>query len=105
MVIPAGDIRRIVAAHCVTTRDEVLDRFVQSVAHVQSAVGERRAVVKVEQGLALVLFKHLAVDIHLFPTSEHLGLALGQSRTHRELGLREIECCVILLCHKFILHF
>ena len=73
--------------------------------HVQSTVGERRAVVKVEQGLALVLFKHLVVDVHLLPVLEHLRLALGQTRTHRELGLGEIECCVILLCHKFILHF
>ena len=105
LVIPAGDVRRIVAAHCVSARDEVLDGFVQRVTHVQSTVGERRAVVKVEQGLALVLFKHLVVDVHLLPMLEHIGLALGQSRAHRELGLREIECCVILLCHKFILHF
>ena len=105
VVIPAGNVRRIVAAHCVGARDEVFDGFVQRVTHVQSTVGERRAVVKVEQGLALVLFKHLVVDVHLLPVFEHLRLALGQARTHRELGLGEIECCVILLCHKFILHF
>ena len=105
VVIPAGNVRRIVAAHCVGARDEVFDGFVQRVTHVQSTVGERRAVVKVEQGLALVLFKHLVVDVHLLPVLEHLRLALGQTRTHRELGLGEIECCVILLCHKFILHF
>ena len=66
MVIPAGDVRRIVAAHCVGARDEVFDGFVQRVTHVQSTVGERRAVVKVEQGLALVLFKHLVVDCLLY---------------------------------------
>jgi hypothetical protein len=44
---------------------------------VQSAVGERRAVVEVEQRLAGVLFQKLVVDVLFLPVLEHLGLALG----------------------------
>ena len=46
VVIPAGDIGRVVAAHGVAAGDEVLQRLVQGVTHVQRTVGERRAVVQ-----------------------------------------------------------
>ena len=48
VVVPAGDIGGIVAAHRVHAGDKVLQGLVQGVAHVQRAVGERRAVVEGE---------------------------------------------------------
>jgi len=72
VVVPAGDIGRVVAAHRVGTGDEVLQGLVERVTHVQSAVGERRAIVQGEAGLALVLFEHEVVEVHFLPVLEHL---------------------------------
>ena len=91
VVVPAGDIGRVVAAHRVGTGDEVLQGLVERVTHVQSAVGERRAIVQGEAGLALVLFEHEVVEVHFLPVLEHLRLALGKTRAHREAGLGHIQ--------------
>ena len=56
VVIPSGDVRSVVSAHGIGTGDEILDGFVQSMSHMRCAVGERRAVVQVEQRFAFVLF-------------------------------------------------
>ena len=103
VVIPAGDIGGVVAAHCVATGDEVLDGLIKCVTHVDVAVGERRAVMKIEQGLALVLLEHFVINIELLPVPEHLGLALGKSRSHGELGLGQIQSRVVFLCHFLFL--
>ena len=97
VVVPAGDIGRVVAAHRVGAGDEVLEGLVERVAHVQSAVGERRAVVQSEAGLALVLLEHHVVEVHFLPMFEHLRLALRQARAHREAGLRHIQ-------RRFVIH-
>ena len=97
VVVPAGDIGRVVAAHRVGAGDEVLEGLVERVAHVQSAVGERRAVVQSEAGLALVLLEHHVVEVHFLPMLEHLRLALGKPRAHREAGLRHIQ-------RRFVIH-
>ena len=65
-------------------------------AHVQRAVGERRAVVKVEEGLALVLFEQLVVHVLLLPPGQHLRLPLGQARPHGEVGLGQIDGLVVV---------
>jgi len=38
---------------------------------------------------ALALFAVAAVNVHLLPAGQQLGLALGQPRLHREIGLRQ----------------
>jgi hypothetical protein len=96
VVVPAGDIGGVVAPHGVGPGDEVLDGLVQGVAHVEGAVGERRAVVKVEQRLALVLLQHLVVNVCLLPALEHLRLPLGQARPHGEVGLWQIDGLVVI---------
>ena len=96
VVVPAGDIGRVVAAHRVGTGDEVLQGLVERVTHVQSAVGERRAVVQGEAGLALVLFEHEVVEVHFLPVLEHLRLALGKTRAHREAGLGHIQRAFVI---------
>ena len=90
VVVPAGDVGGIVTAHGVGAGDEVLDAFIEGVAHVDVAVGEGRAVVEVEAGVPLVLFEHLAVDVLLLPGFEHLGLTLGQAGAHGKLGFRKV---------------
>ncbi|MPM45539.1 hypothetical protein SDC9_92227 [bioreactor metagenome] len=77
VVIPAGDIGGVIAPHGVGPGDKVLDGLIQGVAHMQVAVGKRRAVVEVKQGLSLVLFQKLVVEVHILPALEHLRLPLG----------------------------
>ena len=90
MVIPAGDIGRPVAAHGVGAHDEILEGLVEGVAHVDVAVGEGRAVVQGETGLALVLLEHLMIDVLLLPAAEHFRLTLGQTGPHGKIGFREV---------------
>ena len=97
MVIPAGDIGGVVAAHGVGTHDKVLDRLIQCVTHVDITVGEGRAVVEREAGLTLVLLEHFVIYIQLFPVLEHVRLALGKPGTHGKIGFRQINGCVEIL--------
>ena len=90
VVIPAGDVGSIVPAHGRRAVDEVLDALVERVAHVQRAVGERRAVVQREQGLAAVLLEKLVVKVEFFPVLEHIWLAHRKTASHRETGLRHV---------------
>ena len=98
VVVPAGNIGRVIAAHRMGADDEVLERLIERVAHVDIAVGERRAVVQDERGLALVLFEHQAVDVDLVPVLQHARLALRQARAHREVRLRGDDG--VLIVHK-----
>ncbi len=91
VVVPAGDVGRVVPAHRVGADDEVLDGLVERVAHVDIAVGEGRAVVQREARMAFVLFQHLMVEIELLPVPEHLRLARGQTGAHGEVGLRQVH--------------
>ena len=65
VVIPAGDEGGVVAAHGIGADDEVLQGAVQGVAHVGRTVGEGRAVVQGEQGLAFVLLQQLIVHLYM----------------------------------------
>ena len=96
VVIPAGDIGGVIAPHGIAAVDEVLQGLVQGVAHVQGAVGEGRAVVEGEQGLALVLLQQLVVKVQLFPVAQHLRLPLGQARPHGKAGLGHIQRLFVL---------
>ena len=96
VVIPAGDIGCVPATHGVGPDDDVLQGLVQGVAHVEAAVGERRAVVKGEAGLTLVLLQQLVVEVHVLPALEHLRLPLGQARPHGEVGLGQIDGLVVI---------
>ena len=75
--------------------DEVLQGLVQGVTHVQRAVGERRAVMEVEQGLALVLLQQLVIEVDLLPVLEHLRLPLGQTRPHGKAALGHVQCLFV----------
>ena len=100
VVIPAGDIRDIAAAHHIAAVDEILEGFVQRMAHVNVAVGKRRSVVQGEQGLALILLQLLVIKIQLFPVLQHLGLALRKTGPHGKIGLREVQRCIIVFGHE-----
>ena len=106
VVVPARDIGGIVPPHGGGAGDEVLDGLVQGVAHVQVAVGEGRAVVERETGLALVLFQQLIVQVHVVPALEHLRLPLGQTGPHGKFSLGEIDGLVVIhvSCSSIMIH-
>ena len=97
VVIPAGDIGGIIAAHGVGADDKVLERLIECVTHVDPAVGERRAVMQGKARVAFVLLEHFIINILLLPALEHLGFALGQTRAHGKVSLRQIEGGVKIL--------
>ena len=99
VVIPPGNVGGVVPTHGIGPDDDVLDGLVQGVAHMQVAVGEGRAVVEGEPGLALVLFQQLPVDVQLLPPVEHFRFPLGQARPHGKVGLGQVDGCIVILGH------
>ncbi len=97
VVIPAGDIGGVVSAHGGGAGDKVLDGLVERVAHMDITVGEGRAIVQIEEGLALVFLQKLVVDVLFFPLFEHIRLTFGKTRAHGKVSLWQIECCVKIL--------
>ena len=60
-------------------------------AHVQAAVGERRAVVQGKAGLALVLFEQFVVKVEFLPVLQHIRLAHRKPAAHRKARLVHVE--------------
>ena len=88
VVVPAGNVGGEIAHHGVAADDEVLQGFVQSVAHVDVAIGEGRAVVQHKPGQVLVLLQHGVVQVQLLPAFQHAGLPGGKARFHGKVSLR-----------------
>ena len=97
--IPAGDIRRLIAKHVARTQNEVLKDLIERMAHVQIAVGIRRAVMQNEERLALVLLHQLMIKVVFFPALQKTRLALGQAGTHGKISFWQIDRIVIILLH------
>ena len=91
VVVPAGDVRGVVPAHGRRADHKVLDALVERVAHVQRAVGERRAVVQGKAGLALVLFEQFVVKVEFLPVLQHIRLAHRKPAAHRKARLVHVE--------------
>ena len=88
VVVPAGDVGGVIAHHGVAADDEILQRLIQGVTHVDVAVAEGRAVMQHEGGEILVLFQHGLIEVLLLPAAEHTRLPGGQTRLHGEIGFR-----------------
>ena len=106
VVVPAGDIGGVVAPHGVGSGDDILEGLVHGGAHVDAAVGKGRAVVEIEEGLALVLLQQLVVHVLLLPALEHLRLPLGQARPHGKVGLGQVDGLVVIhvSCSSIMIH-
>ena len=99
VVVPAGHIGGIVAAHCLGLDDKVLEYLVHRCSHVDISVGKGRSVMENERGLALVSREELLVYFVFFRCLLHFGLSLGQIRSHRKLGLGKVKRRGIINCH------
>ena len=87
VAIPAGHVVGIEAEHLPRAHDDVLEDLVHRRADVDVAVGVGRAVVQDEFLAARRRGAQPAVDVALGPARQHLGLALGQLRLHRKIGV------------------
>ena len=94
--IPAGDVRRLEAAHVLVANDEVLERLVQRRAEMHVAVRIRGAVMQNIQRLALVLFKYRLVNVIRIPLVQHGGLLLGEAGLHGKVGFGKVQCAFII---------
>ena len=103
--IPARHIRRLEACNILVTHDEVLEDLVQCVTQMQIAVCVRRAIVENKERLALVFLHHCMVNILFLPLLQKFRLALRKTRAHRKIGLRKIDCLVVILRHVTVPSF
>ena len=103
MTIPAGNVRRVVAAHGLVLDDEVLKHLVVGRAHVDMTVGVRRSVVEDESRRVFAAFDRATVDVHFVPAREPLVLTSRQIGAHREVGLRQVHRRLVVVTHGWIL--
>ena len=88
VVVPAGDIGGVVTHHGMAADDEIFQRLIQRMAHVDIAIGEGRAVMQNKAGKIFVLLQHFVVQVQVLPVLQHSRLPCRQTGLHREVGLR-----------------
>ena len=93
----AGHIGGAVARHVLVADDDILDDLVQRGAHVDVAVGVRRAVVQNKAGFALVIFDHLLIDMVFLPVFQHLRFFFRQAGTHGKRRGRQMDGIIVIL--------
>ena len=103
VAVPAGDVRRLVAAHGPVAVDDVLGDLVLRVAKVDRAVGVRGAVVQDELLVPLVLGDHLLVDVVFLPHGQAPGLVGGQAGAHGKARARQVGRLLVLVLRHAIL--
>ena len=101
--VPAGNVRRLIAAHIFLADDEVLEHLVERGAQMDVAVGVRGAVVQNIERLALVVFDHLVVQLFILPVLHPARFALRQRAAHVELGGWQVQGFVVILSHFLFL--
>ena len=96
VVIPTGDIRSLKAADRLITDYKVFQNLVHRRPHVNVSVRERRTVMKNVLRSARVFLLKFFVSLLSLPFFEKSRLALRKSRSHREIGLRQVQCLIII---------
>jgi hypothetical protein len=91
MAVPAGHVERVVALELARLGDHVLQDLVDGVAHVDLAVGIRRAVVQDELGRAVARIAQAVVAALVVPFLDPTRFALGQVAAHRERGVGQVQ--------------
>ena len=91
VTVPARNVGRTFAEHGLRFHDKIFQDFVERGAHVDVAVGERRAIVKHEQLLVFARLLDLLIKLRFIPHLEQLLLARRQIRLHWKIRARQIE--------------
>ncbi len=105
MAVPAGHIVGIIAAHLEGARDDVLQNLVQRMTDMDVAIGIGRAVMQHEFFAPRRVLAQEAVEVHLLPAGDDLGLLLREAGAHGKLGLRQVEGLGIVDLFGRIGHF
>ena len=98
VAIPAGNVRRTESTQRFRLDDDVFQNFVNGVADMNIAVGERRAVVQDEFRFAFARGLDGLIKINRLPFLETLRFAGHQIGFHGKVRLRQIQC--ILVVHR-----
>ena len=101
VAVPARNVMRVLSQHLLRAVDGILQDLVERMAHVEMAVGVRRAVVKDEFLAPLRLFAQAVEKADLLPTGEDFRLLRGQAGAHRKIGLGQKDGGLIVACHGF----
>ena len=91
VAIPARDVDRVQPLELARLDDHVFEDLVDGVAHVDLAVGIRRAVVQYKLRRARARGAQLRVQALLFPFAHPVRLALGQVTAHGKRGVGQVQ--------------
>src|SRR5437763_865081 len=99
VAIPARHVRRALTEHRLRFHDEIFENLIERGAHVDIAVGKRRAVVQHEQFTIFARRLNLLIKVGVVPLLEQLRLARPQIRLHWKIRAREINRVFVILAH------
>ncbi len=100
VVIPTGNVRRLKAADRLITDDKIFQDLIHRGSHVDVTVRERRSVMKNILRSSRVFLLKFFINFLSLPLFEKSRLALRKSRSHREIGLRQIQRLIIIHCRN-----
>src|SRR6267378_6268644 len=92
VAVPSGDVRGIMPCHAPGPDHQIFEDFVEAGTQMDFPGGVGRAVMQDKKGLAFAGFEDALVDVGAVPGFQLLGLILGKTGLHGELGFRKVEC-------------
>ena len=96
VAVPAGHVGRVLAEQGLGADHHVLEDLVHGVAHVDVAIGVRRAVVEDEALPPGARLAQAPVEAHLGPAREDGRLLRCEAGFHREVGLRKEDRVAVI---------
>ena len=91
VTVPARHVRRVAPGHGAGSDDEVLQDLVERRADVDLAIGVGRPVVQHVARRAAAPLPDPAVQIHLLPAGDRVGLGGRQAGLHPKAGPRQVQ--------------
>ena len=89
VAIPARYIIGVKAHHLVAARHHIFEDFIHGRAHMNMAIGVRRAVMQGISRLVRAVFAQGIIKIDFVPMGQPFRLFLGQACPHRKIGFRK----------------
>ncbi len=102
MAVPPRDIDSIEAAHLAALDDHVLQDLIESGPQMNVPVGVRGTIMQDVTGAILGTLPQPLVKPHLFPPRQNLRFTLGEVGLHGKVGLRQIDCRLIVHAYPLI---
>ena len=96
VAVPTGDVLRVQPLELSRLDDHVLQNLVDGVAHVNLAIGIRRAIVQDELRFAQAGIPQFFVDTFVFPFFHPAGFAFGQIAAHGEGRVGQVQGAAVV---------